>query len=254
MYSPLTAIAYKQFSPLLLLTSMLVWTAAAQAQKKLITLCTDSSDWPPYTMSEDGKAQGLFIDTVTQAADLSGFSLRVIPTSWPRCLRQVLQGKVDGILPITVTEERLKLFHFPADASKTERSPSMLGRASYMLIASSSIDVSTFSLTSPPQPIRIPYAYSFSNEVAQYDLNIDTDFKNDRVALIDLVRTEKGAVIISKTSAEHYSQQDFFKGKYIVYPEVLYQQQYYLAFSRNSKMTDSEKNRFWQALAKVAAE
>ncbi|AFV00605.1 substrate-binding periplasmic protein [Simiduia agarivorans] len=96
------------------LTRLLHWTAAIMllqfanaARAQTATVCIDH--YPPFTYFVNNKAQGAMIDALKMIADEVGFSLAVsVNTAFARCLRMMQAGKMDLMVSLMPTPERLE--------------------------------------------------------------------------------------------------------------------------------------------------
>ncbi|NVK19658.1 MAG: transporter substrate-binding domain-containing protein [Methylocystaceae bacterium] len=67
---------------------------------------------PPYAMMRDTGPEGILVDIVNEAYGRLGHHVRFHFLPWPRAIRYVKLGKVDGIAPFIKSEERTKFVDF----------------------------------------------------------------------------------------------------------------------------------------------
>ncbi|MDB5362829.1 MAG: hypothetical protein JWO51_4126 [Rhodospirillales bacterium] len=54
--------------------------------------------WPPYEETVDGKAAGLSVEIMTEAARRAGYQIQFVERPWQRCLSDVTEGTADLFL------------------------------------------------------------------------------------------------------------------------------------------------------------
>ena len=69
-------------------------------------------DYAPLTYLDSGIAKGLDVDIAKAIADRLGVELRVELIEWNEAQRRVLEGRADGLLSMSITDERRRLFDF----------------------------------------------------------------------------------------------------------------------------------------------
>ena len=88
------------------LTSTGLLAGIAHAEPPVATVCIDH--YPPFTYFRDGKPQGAMLDALRTLGDMVGFELSVSDnTAFARCLRMMEAGKVDFMVSLMPTTERL---------------------------------------------------------------------------------------------------------------------------------------------------
>ncbi len=81
------------------------------SQTKPLIIVTDI--WPPYVIEEENKVSGTDVDITHAVFKKMGIPIDIKILPWKRCVELVKQNKVDGILDISLTEERKTFLHYP---------------------------------------------------------------------------------------------------------------------------------------------
>lgn len=68
----------------------------SRAESERIRFCF--SPWPPYTYTENGKAAGLSIRVLDEAARRAGLAVEYHERPWKRCLHEVRAGAFDAVI------------------------------------------------------------------------------------------------------------------------------------------------------------
>jgi ABC-type amino acid transport substrate-binding protein len=70
-------------------------------------------DFPPYQYEESGEVVGIFPEMVKKAAQKIGIKVQFKKFPWKRMLYNAKVGKVDAIMPLIKTKERLEFLIYP---------------------------------------------------------------------------------------------------------------------------------------------
>ncbi len=76
---------------------------AAGAQSEKVSFCFNR--WQPYTEIRDGRATGITVDILTEAADRAGLTISFQELPWNRCLNLVRRGVLDAVADAASREE-----------------------------------------------------------------------------------------------------------------------------------------------------
>jgi len=83
---------------------------AARHERPLLLLA--DRDYPPLSYVEDGVVMGIDVDVAHQLARVLGRDIRIEATDWSSAQQRVLHGDGDGLLSMSVTQERRELYEF----------------------------------------------------------------------------------------------------------------------------------------------
>jgi ABC-type amino acid transport substrate-binding protein len=56
------------------------------------------NEWPPFTMTEEGKAVGISVDILTEASRSEHLKPHFSALPWKRCLEEVRKGNIDAVI------------------------------------------------------------------------------------------------------------------------------------------------------------
>jgi signal transduction histidine kinase len=77
-------------------------------------------DYPPVNFIENGVGKGVMIDIVQAISQAVGRQVAIELTDWEDAQTRVQKGEADGLIGMSVTEERKKLFDFTEPVAKNE--------------------------------------------------------------------------------------------------------------------------------------
>ncbi|MDM8516501.1 hypothetical protein QUF76_09895, partial [Desulfobacterales bacterium HSG16] len=100
-----------------------------------------------------------------------------------------------------------------------------------------------------PAPIRLPFGEALATDLEKAGLKVDMA-KEARNNFRKLMRDKTGVVITTSVMAEEMNKQFEFKDKFIISPTPLASQSYFLAFSKKSEVSDDEKKKIWEEIAR----
>ncbi|WP_225874495.1 substrate-binding periplasmic protein [Vibrio atypicus] len=82
--------------------------AHSSEQEKLLHVCGDAIDWPPYTYTDGEEVKGIDLDILNQLLPSLGYQFNITMTSWTRCLKGTKEGDFDLAVSASYSEERAK--------------------------------------------------------------------------------------------------------------------------------------------------
>lgn len=239
------------FMHVLLIGGLALLPPAAGAQNKTLSLCADARDWYPFTYQDNGEAKGLHIDIVKQALTQLGYDLNIQLYPRLRCVRNVRNNDMAGMISLEYDPEMATFLEYPADAAQASESSARIMQVDHVVVTYGS-DAYEFEgdLRTMPDPVRVIAGESIIGKLQQAGVrseDVTTDLQNFR----KLMRDRKGVVVTTSLMAEKINRQPEFKGKFKISMEPLVSQSYHLAFSKNAELTAEEKQRIWAEIAKL---
>lgn len=87
-------------------------TQPGAAAERSYLLFLGDQDYPPISYREDGVAKGMDVDLANAIAGALRREVRVEAMDWNLAQEKVLKGEADGLLGLSITEERRKLYDF----------------------------------------------------------------------------------------------------------------------------------------------
>ena len=75
---------------------------------------------PLTFIDEEGKIKGFFIDILEAVAKKEGWKIQYVPDSWPQCLKNLADGKIDLLGVIAYSPERAKLYDYSYENVQSE--------------------------------------------------------------------------------------------------------------------------------------
>lgn len=219
-----------------------------EAPETLI-LCVDSRNWYPFTFTSDNVAKGIHVDTVRKAFESLGYKIMIKPYPYNRCLLNMKEGTVDGMISIAYDED-LPYIEYPPDAVDSKESEWRIMQIDYMVVSYMDDDY-RFSgeMSELPVPIRIPRGDPLMKIFQENNLEIEIG-KSDKHNFLKLIRDKKGTVITASAISELMNREPELAGKFFVHPKPLSSQSFYLTFSSKTKLSSQNKQEIWDEIAK----
>ena len=75
---------------------------------------------PLSFIDEKGKSKGFFIDIIESIAKKEGWKIEYVPDSWPQCLKNLADRKIDLLGVIAYSSERAKLYDYGYESVQSE--------------------------------------------------------------------------------------------------------------------------------------
>ena len=105
----------KLFFLMTLICTIFVCVPVIHALPEKLLIARGQSDYQPYEyLEEDNKTvTGITPDIINEAALMLGIKISYKSYPWARAIAMTKEGKVDGIMQIFKTQERIKFLYFP---------------------------------------------------------------------------------------------------------------------------------------------
>lgn len=220
--------------------------------QETISVCTDDDDWFPYIYldaDDESSVEGIVISLTSETLSQLGYQANFQALPWLRCMELLKRGGIDVVIAGTYTEERAKYAHFPSDAEKLTNSQYVLARDPFVVITHRNNNfVYRGSDSDLPVPLRAQHGYNITNELIESGINVKEYYSNQS-ALEELIRTQRGAVLINVMSANtllsepKYSEHLHYNSTPVrVIP-------YFVMFSkRTNKLSEQQRKLFYQSI------
>ncbi len=240
----------------ILLSLMLVFSAysggvsANSAEGKVISICSDANYWFPYTFNENGVSKGLHVDLVKNALAKLGISAVIEPLPWKRCLFSAKKGRYDAVISASYKQERAEYLYYPEDAALGGVSMQRLTQVEYTILTlkSNAFDFDG-GFSKIPEPVRVPLGYSIADDLSKKGLFVKTSTKGIYNSLRNLVNQRAGSIVTTKDIAVLVAK-DTSIGLHVSSVPIK-SKSYFIAFSKKTALTDSERVEIWNNIAAV---
>ncbi len=235
---------------ILIMTVLLMALVSSAETPETITLCVDSRNWYPFTFTGDNIAKGIHVDTVRQAFENLGYKIMIKPYPHNRCLLNLEEGTVDGMISIAY-DATLPYVEYPPDAVDAKESAWRIMQVDYMVVSYIDDDYRfSGAISELPVPIRIPRGDPLIKIFQENNLEIEIG-KSDEHNFLKLIRDKKGTVITASAISELMDREPEIAGKFYVHPTPLSSQSFYFAFSSKTKLKAENKQAIWDEIAKL---
>jgi polar amino acid transport system substrate-binding protein len=220
------------------------------AQKSL-RICLDNKDWYPFIYQKEGEAQGIFVELTKAALQHNKISAVFIVAPMKRCINVLAKnGEVDAVIGLPFSHELQQHLYYPKDAMQ-QTSQWRLMQVDFNLVTAKNDDYDFNGvIVEIPQPIRIAKAYvNIIEQLKKQNIQIEIS-KQDDSSFYKLIRDNKGSLVTSSIMALHQDENPKFSNKFIVHPEPVSSQSFYLAFFKDTGQSNTIiREKIWQNIA-----
>ncbi|WP_417451153.1 substrate-binding periplasmic protein [Kordiimonas sp.] len=233
----------------IMVVSALLQTAPVKAAS--IRLCNSTEFWPPYSFLKDGKLVGEH--TAILDAAFSDLKLRYIQLAlpWKRCQDRVAAGELAGIIGISYTEERNRLYHFPADAR--EKAPlDALSQLEFVIVTHANTPApESISIEALPEPVGALLGYRLANTVRSAGKHAQVVAQQSSLFQM-LERSRIASAVVLRGTAQYYVSQS--NEQLVIHEPALWSTPHFLAFGRTSDIKASQMAKIWAAVEAVRSD
>ena len=212
-----------------------------------LRICVDNRYWYPFSYQEANEEKGIFIEMAKTALAKNGIKAEFITMPIKRCINILgPSGKIDAALGIPYDKKVNERFYYPADAHLPSPSQWRLMQIDFNLVTlkSNAFDF-IGELTSIPQPIRIPHAYSnIIQKIKEKGIEIETS-KQDESTFYKLLSNNDGSLITTSILTERFDDNIRFKDKFTVHPIPIASLSYFLVFFNSAIVDEKLRQKIW---------
>ncbi len=201
------------------------------AQQKIV-LCEDP--WPPYTIGQSGYAPtgGIAVEYVTELfSRMEGVQLEMILIPWKRCLAEVEEGNIDGVILALYSEERATYMQFSNE-------PYFINPISLFYLKEkypSGVQWETYNDLSPYRIGLLRGSSVPELEKAAKDNIVTLDLgKTAELNFRKLAKGRLDLVVSNNLVGNTLAKETGLEGKYGIVDRPLMVSKYYLPFSKKS--------------------
>ena len=215
-----------------------------------IKICTDLSNWYPFTFTKTGRSAGMHVDIVVQALKNLGYEMEFTPKTWDNCIRMTGDGTYDALVSGSYKAKRAKRLMYPPDATE-KTSEWRIMQVAYVLVTHrdypTNFDGDRANL---PKPLRAPRGYSIVDDLRKGNIKVITGNTRRNMEIVN--RMKKGGVITIPSNAKMLIKKLGFEDTLKVHAVPIKSKSYHMLFSKNiQKLTTEEITKIWQEIAKV---
>ena len=218
---------------------------------KTITICTDRSNWYPFTFRVKGNSAGLHVDIVTKALVQLGYQAVFTPLAWKECLEKTGTGSYDALVSGSYKAKRAQSLIYPSDAATAVKSEWRIMQVEYVLITPEAHsykydgDIKTL-----PIPVRAPLGYSIVDDLRAKGLKVITNNTTRNLKSID--RMQKGCVITPPENAVRLIKMLGLENKLKIHPKPVKSKSYFMLFSKKTEnFSQPEIKKIWDEIVKL---
>lgn len=216
-----------------------------------LTLCEDSESIFPWTNPNRPGLNRLLLESVAKELN---FELKIINQPWLRCQDDLKNNKIDGLYPISFSEERAQQFVFPKHDGRLDITYKLMddGYSLYRRRGDQSVQWDGKQIhISSPLAVGIQRGYSIGPVLKKMGVTID-DGAYPINANLQKLMYQRVAATALRTGAADYaiaSQLPFARNIERLNPPLEFKP-YFLALSKQFVKTKPElANQIWQTIA-----
>lgn len=235
-----------------LLVGLVVLVMSSGSYAANLKICSDVNFWYPFTMVEDGKAVGIHIDMIRQAADTLGHEVSFLPMPWRRCLREAEMGSVDGIAVASFNAERATYLRYPGPGDDGPDRDLRVANVAYVVVTPARNQFEfEGDVHAIPQPVMAPRGWSIVSELRKSGVRVDDHASGDENNLRKLLRDGEGAIVTIPEVIRELGKQPAYQGKFKVSEKPVSSRDYYLPFSRKGTVDTELAEAFWLEIRSI---
>lgn len=176
-------------------------SVSLSAQSKAITLCYEDEDAFPWMLKHGKGLNSVLLEQV--AASLS-IDLKLVGTSWKRCLLDVESGQVNGSVAASYKEDRTRYAVYPTTNGKPDPSRRIYSD-SYSLyrLKGSQIDWNGREFSKLAGLVGVQSGYSIADDLKKLGVKIDDSSKTTENLMEKLVADRVQAIAALTLEADH---------------------------------------------------
>ena len=236
-----------------LLTSLLSVQTWAQDSKGDVTICTEDSQWYPYTFQAKGKIEGSLVELTHRALANAGFAHRIVMMPWRRCLLDVKLGNMDGAIGASFSAERAEYMHYPSDAAAAKfENRAAKWRLEYVEYVALSMKAEKFDydgdLLALPQPVYLPQGFSLVEELIEEGVVVDTRNRRDLENVDRLLMRKNGSVVLVRPLANYAMGRETYANELSISDHPVVSKSVFLGFSKKGQLTADQRESVWMQL------
>lgn len=238
----------RRLLPILLLLPL---TTQAAEPPILLTLCHDDVDLAPWVLlNGKGLSQHLILIAAQQVQP--PIKIEMLPTAWPRCLKLLERGQIDGAFITSYLPARHPYAVFPSKAGGQPDATRRLSSQSYSLYVgkTAKIEWNGKKLSNLNGPIGIQHGFSVGQLIGELGAEVKPLARDTRELLRHVAAGHVEAAALQTFQADLELSRDKVLAEQVrKLPQILTEKNYYLSFSRSfyQRHTDLAQQ-FWQSL------
>jgi len=220
------------------------------ASAETIQICTDRSNWYPFTFRDKGNPAGIHIDIATKALVKLGYQPVFTPMAWKECIDKTGIGTYDALVSGSYKAKRAQSLVYPPDAATAVKSKWRIMQVEYVLVTSVTNsykyngDVKTL-----PIPVRAPLGYSIVDDLRAKGLKVITNDTKRNLKSID--RLQQGCVITPPENANRLIKELELEDRLKIHAKPVRSKSYFMLFSKKAKnFSQAEIEKIWDEIAK----
>ena len=236
-----------------LLSFFLVFALPILAPAETLKISTDN-DWYPNSYTEGEQSVGVQIDIVREALKKTKYTPEFIPCPWKRCLLHMREGEREALVTASYTKERAEFMIYPPDATTAKKSKWRVNQVEYVLMTRKGESYEfDGNLLNIPQPIGAESGSSTAEFLKENNLtiieNVNAYANSGMLALGRL-----NSVVAPPLYAKDINVNSDHAGKFKIHKQPLRSKSYFMAFSKKGKLSASDREKIWAAIAEVRSD
>lgn len=235
----------------ILLSILCIFFAVAELYAKEITICSDQNFFYPFTFTEKNKAAGLHIEIIKMALEDLGYTAKITPRPWEKCLQEVKNGDADAVATASYKKNRAEFMHYPFDAATFNKSRWRVTQVEYVVVTNSKDPYKFYGdVKSLPKPVRAPAGYSIIDDLKEQGIEVDVT-EGFVESIVRLVDEKKGVVITLPEAVKIIQRNEIYTKKLKVQVIPVKSKSYFFAFSKKGKISEEERKKIWEKIAQI---
>lgn len=225
-----------------------IWTPPASGENLKLN-CSDRY-WYPFLYTQDDQARGILYDIVKKALESLKIKALIEPVPFRRAIVNARRGKVDGVVAVGFQPDLSQVLDYPPGAEKDIESPWRIMQVDHVVVslAEDNYEFEGDLKTLPP-PVRLLRSAPIVDDLSKAGIEVQ-EVREDVQNFLKLSRDRKGVIITTSVVAEKMNRDPRFKGRIKIHATSVASHSYYLAFSKNIRLSPEDKKRIWKEISR----
>jgi hypothetical protein len=230
-----------------------------------VVVCVDNNNsYPYYFINQHQEILGLHVDLVSKAIAMENIAFSFEAANFASCLQKAKIGEINAILDIAYTKERSDYIIYPDDTDKNQEKISnpvnknvfekhAVGTFDYVVITNADTNAGyefNGNLRGLPTPIRVVKDYAIIEYLESFNLKLN---KSERslINFESLLSSKLGCIIDLRSVANFFNKQENMKDQFFIHSELVYRENLYLGFAKNSETPHKLMHKIWDNIEKL---
>ncbi len=207
--------------------------------------------WYPYSFKKNNQFLGIHTDIIREAFKSLDYTLTFKASPWKRCLKELELGEVEAIFPASYNEGRAAFAYYPPHAASSEKSKWHMTTVKQVVATRKGTPYEfDGDISKIPQPVGAGAAAAVTDLLEENGLKTYRNHLPKAVVGM-LVKKRTNSLAMSSYLTEYFNSNGEYAGKLKIHKIPIRSKPYFLIFSKKGTLSETERVKIWEAIAKV---